>query len=215
MAQEFGGETYYALDRGKGQRLGEVAEEGYNEALAEGERMAENSDYHNRLNRLMQLLQDEDERGLVLTSSAFAEDLLGRLIRAFLVDVKATGDLLDGFNAPLGTLSARIKGAFALGLLSPEQFADLEHLRKIRNEFAHAWEGCSFARQDIADRIAKMNPTRIPSGTGKEGEMPHNKLRSSISCVLAELDVLTRLVDSRYQRIRPLAMHLSLTPYRS
>jgi DNA-binding MltR family transcriptional regulator len=168
--------------------------------------------FHDRLNRVTTLLHMEDERGLVLTASAFAEDLLGRLIRAYLVNVKATGELLDGFNAPLGIFSSRIKAAYALGLLTKEQFADLEHLRKIRNEFAHNWEGCSYSRQDIADRIAKLHPNRIPSDKGLGEKSLQDKLRSSISCVLIELDVLTRLIGERHQRIRPLAMHLSLTP---
>lgn len=170
----------------------------------------EAANFHDGLNRLASLLRDEDERGLVLTTAAFAEDLLGRLIRAFLVDVKASGELLDGFNAPLGTLSSRTKGAYALGLLSKEQFEDLEHLRKIRNEFAHNWEGCSYAWQEISDRITKLTPSRIASDD--DNKTPKHKLRSSISCVLTELDVLTRLIFERQQRIRPLAMHLSLTP---
>lgn len=167
--------------------------------------------FHAALNRLYALLADEDERGLVLTASAFAEDQLGRLIRAFLVEVKASGELLDGFNAPLGTLSSRIKGAYAMGLLSKEQFIDLEHLRKIRNEFAHNWEGCSYARSDIADRIRQMNPSRIASEPDIKTLM--EKLRSSITCILTELDVLTRLIRDERKRVRPLAMHLSLTPH--
>ncbi|RJT41409.1 hypothetical protein D3227_06370 [Mesorhizobium waimense] len=54
--------------------------------------------FRDRLDRVTTLLHLEDERGLVLAASAFAEDLLGRLIRAFLVDVKASGELLDGFT---------------------------------------------------------------------------------------------------------------------
>ncbi|PWJ89535.1 mannitol repressor [Mesorhizobium loti] len=176
------------------------------------EAQPEPENFHDRLNRLMGLLAHEDERGLVLTTAAFAEDLLGRLIRAYLVDVKSSGELLEGFNAPLGTLSSRTKGAHALGLLSRDQFSDLEHLRKIRNEFAHNWEGCSFDRQDIADRIGKLSATRIPSTDGDDDATLKNKLRSSISCVLTELDVLTRLIGDHGYRIRPRAIHLSLTP---
>ena len=76
--------------------------------------------------------------------AAFAEDILGQLIGSYLLDVKAAEDLLYGFNPPLGTLSARIKAGYALGVISEPQFSDLEHLRKIRNEFAHNWDRCSF-----------------------------------------------------------------------
>jgi hypothetical protein len=46
--------------------------------------------------------------------AAFAEDILGRLIGAFLLNVKAAEELIYGFNAPLGTLFSRIKAGYAL-----------------------------------------------------------------------------------------------------
>ena len=77
-----------------------------------------------RINHLMHLTRDEDERGLVLSVAAFAEDCLCKLLLAYLRDCKASSDLVEGFNAPLGTFSARIKAAFAIGILSQEQFTD-------------------------------------------------------------------------------------------
>lgn len=116
---------------------------------------------YGRINKLMHLTRAEDERGLVLSVAAFAEDLLGRMLHAYLRDGKSKTDLIEGFNAPLGTFSARIKAAHAVGLISDEQQNDLEITRKIRNEFAHNWEGCKFEQQNIKDLVALMKPSRI------------------------------------------------------
>jgi hypothetical protein len=56
------------------------------------------------LNRLQGIVRDLDERALILSLAAFAEQALGDLLRAFLLPVEASNQHLEGFNAPLGTL---------------------------------------------------------------------------------------------------------------
>jgi hypothetical protein len=102
--------------------------------------MARVSDQFPHLRELedfLEALNNESDRGAVLIASTMIEDLLGRSIRAFLVEDGKVDRLLDGFNAPLGTFSARVLGAFSLGLLSEEEFQECETVRKIRNQFAH------------------------------------------------------------------------------
>jgi hypothetical protein len=79
----------------------------------------------------------ETERGAALAAAAMIDDQLGRTIEAFLVPNKGSKALLDGFNAPLGSFSARIAAAFGLGLISEVEYRECEILRKVRNEFAH------------------------------------------------------------------------------
>ena len=83
-------------------------------------------------------LNKESERGAVLIASAYIEDQLGQIIAAFLLESARSKHLLAGFNAPLGTFSARATAAEALGLISEEEYCDLTFIRKIRNEFAHS-----------------------------------------------------------------------------
>ena len=97
----------------------------------------------------------ESERGLALISTAMIEDLLERSILAFLLDHAETKRLLQGFNAPLGTLSARALAALALGIMSESEYRDCERLRKIRNEFAHNVHA-SFEDQKIKDICANL-----------------------------------------------------------
>ena len=79
----------------------------------------------------------ETERGAALAAAAMIDDQLGRTIEAFLVPNKGSKALLDGFNAPLGSFSARVAAAFGLGLISEVEYRECEILRKVRNEFAH------------------------------------------------------------------------------
>lgn len=136
------------------------------------------------LNRLGRSLRKLDERGLVLSLSAFAEEALGELLLAFLRDNKSSRDLFGGFNAPLGTLSARIKAAHALGLIDDEQFNDFECLRKIRNEFAHSWDQVSLERQDLAAYARNMSFSNLDDEFPKTSAA---KIRSSISALLTDI----------------------------
>ena len=54
-------------------------------------------------------LKAESERGQVLISAAMIDDLLLRTLVAFLIEGGSADKLLTGFNAPIGTLSARIE----------------------------------------------------------------------------------------------------------
>src|SRR5689334_4196041 len=60
----------------------------------------------------------ESDRGAVLSSSAYIDDLLGQTIAAFLVDGAQTKDLVGEYPGPLSSFSARIMAAHAMGLIS-------------------------------------------------------------------------------------------------
>jgi hypothetical protein len=103
----------------------------------------------------LELLNKESERGAALIAATMIEDLLERCIWAFLIEHEDVKRLLDGFNAPLGTLSARALAAFALGLISEKEYRECERLRKIRNVFAHNVRA-SFTDQSVADMCANL-----------------------------------------------------------
>lgn len=155
---------------------------------ADGEHVAEVVDEKGELdalNRFMRRIGEQDERAMVLALAAFIEDTLGGLLMAYFRDCKATRDLIEGFNAPLGTLGSRIKAAYSFGLATEQQFKDMEILRKIRNSFAHNWEGVSLQRNDIAAIIGQLSDYTF---TGKaaptEGKA---RLLSSLSNCCVEL----------------------------
>ena len=69
-------------------------------------------------------------------------------------DTKKVEELLggdDGSEAPLSSFSARIKTAYCLGLVTKQEFDDLNLIRRIRNRFAHRFHGYTFENQEIID----------------------------------------------------------------
>lgn len=157
------------------------------------------------INQLTASLHNLDERGLILALAAFAEDALGTLLMAFMLPTDATRQLLEGFNAPLGTFSSRIKAASALGLVTKEQFEDLEHLRKIRNDFSHTWKPISFADQSIAHHIRAIN---FSNGADEFPETPFEKVRTALSFLLVELHVAAKQIEWKDRRVRVIGSRL-------
>jgi len=151
------------------------------------------------INLLNKSLDDLDERGLVLSLAAFAEDALGQLLKAFLLPNEATDQLLEGFNAPLGTFSSRIKAAYALGLIEKDQLDDLERLRKMRNEFAHSWRPIDFENPRISAHIKALNYSSIDD---KFPETHREKVQSSLSAVLVELRSSTNQIQVKGERVK-------------
>lgn len=156
-------------------------------------------------NRLSQITRDLDERGLVLTLAAFAEEALGDLLSQFMLPGKAANALLKGFNAPLGTFSARIKAAFALGLLTTRQQENLERLRQIRNEFAHSWEPITFDNHAVTSHIAALHYTPLVS---EFSETKMGKVRDCISSVLVEIGSTTSQIRMKGRALQVIGNHL-------
>ena len=157
------------------------------------------------LNSLIQTLGALDERGLIVSLGSFAEEALGALITAFLRKNASARFLTTGFNAPFGSFSTKIKGCHALGLITDEQFSDLEHLRKIRNAYAHTWKRLSFSDQAIAARIAALS---FPASHDDFPETLRDKATQSLSFLLVELGVQADQIAKNGQRAKLIGRRL-------
>lgn len=163
------------------------------------------------LNRFLTLIGGQDDRAMVLSLATFIEDTLGRLLLAYFRNCKATRDLVDGFSAPLGTLGSRIKAVYSFGLVTQEQYKDMELLRKIQNEFAHDWEGVTLERNDIkamAGELSCYTLDRKPINGGVR-----EKLLGTLSTCCIELQVFLGRLDARKVEKAPDVSHrLSTAP---
>jgi DNA-binding MltR family transcriptional regulator len=152
--------------------------------------------YVDGLNSMLESLQEHDDRSMVLNMAAFAEDTLELLLLAYLREAKQAKELVNGFNAPLGTFSSRIKAAYVLGLLQKDSYETLEILRKIRNKFAHNWEGVSLDREDIEGLIAQLSRSRIETLAEAQSEdynaTARARLNHKISDVLIDIRLLAK-----------------------
>lgn len=101
-------------------------------------------------------LTDESDRGCALFAAAYLDAALEGLFRASLLENKKIDEELFEGNSPIASFSGRIRIAYYFGLISAELRADLETIRKIRNDFAHDATILSFDTQSIADRCRNL-----------------------------------------------------------
>jgi hypothetical protein len=83
---------------------------------------------------------DPNDRGVALTLGSVVETGLYRFIRSWIVpELDSTEEnQLFGGDAPMGTLSSRIRVAYAFGLINQDIRDSLDIFREIRNAFAHS-----------------------------------------------------------------------------
>jgi DNA-binding MltR family transcriptional regulator len=87
-------------------------------------------------------LATESDRACPLVVSEYLKDILGDLLEVVFhcaaASEKEVKKLLNGFNAPIGSLAVRASLCRALGLISQKSFDVLNALREIRNHCAHS-----------------------------------------------------------------------------
>jgi mannitol operon repressor len=128
-------------------------------------------------------INKESERGVVLIFCSFIDELMRRVLLAFLVDDKRHATLVEGFNAPLGTFAARIRAASALGLLAPDEVAECDLLRKVRNVFSHEVT-VSFGDDGIVKLCARLRYMKADDVTSPRTQF-----------ITAATNVIMRLVN--------------------
>ena len=142
----------------------------------------------------------ESPRGAALIAASRLDQLLYRIIRAFLCACPTAEDLLTGPNAPLGTFSARINAAFAMGLIEQHEFDELHLIRKIRNEFGHSWRDVDFDTPKVAALCARL-PWLGPPEPENENK-PRSRFSFEVCILLTDLLWREQLVarERRAQR---------------
>jgi DNA-binding MltR family transcriptional regulator len=148
-------------------------------------------------------LNKESDRGAVLIAATILDERLKNILSSFLLNHKATDELLEGFNAPLGTFSSRISACFALGLIQKNEFDEMNLIRKIRNEFAHTWDNTDFDSGKVRDLCLKL-PWTGPSDL-EATSSTKQRFNFAIAILLTDLLWRSRLVDreKRVERIWP------------
>jgi mannitol operon repressor len=128
--------------------------------------------------------QGESDRAAAVLGAAYIDRALEHILRRTLRGGQNLHDALLGTERPLGSLSARIKIAFALGLIAEDSYNDLEIIRKIRNDFAHEAHGFTFQRADVASRCRQLRlPLSLTKGSpgGFETDNPRILFNQSVA----------------------------------
>lgn len=120
---------------------------------------------------VMSEFSKENVRGIAIVSCSFIDVLLERAIKSFLLPCSSTNDLITGFNAPLGTFSAKIKMARALGIITQDEARFSDELRKARNIFSHTPK-VDLNSEDIKKIIGKLSECAFMKA-GQRDTDPH------------------------------------------
>ena len=110
-------------------------------------------------------LEKESDRGAVLIATGFLDELFKQILLAYFRMDKASQELVEGYNAPLGRFANRITAAAALGLVSERERQEANVLRRVRNEFAHHVQ-VSFEQQQIRDLAGNLTFS-VPETQGR------------------------------------------------
>ncbi|MGL1040403.1 hypothetical protein ACSTDR_21670, partial [Vibrio vulnificus] len=121
-------------------------------------------------------------------------------LREFFADNKSGKDLISGFNAPLGTFSAKVTAAHALGLIQDNEFREITLIRKIRNEFGHSWRGVSFESDKVAHLVSQLPWCGPPEF--EVNSTPRARFNSVIAILLADLMWRSRLVKKEQRVVK-------------
>jgi hypothetical protein len=152
----------------------------------------------------LEALRHETDRGAALAAAAFAEEILDAILSSFLADVPETRQLMDGFAAPIGSFSARIKLAYTLGLLHKELVDGLHIARQIRNKFAHQWSAVSFDDPSITTLVQQIPSS--PILLHFQPSSPRTTFDNRLSAILMELCCLPELVKA-HKRVPTRLIH--------
>jgi mannitol operon repressor len=101
-------------------------------------------------------LHSETDRGVALVVTSCLDKILGDSIASFCIENDSSRALLNGFNAPLGTLSTKIAACHALGIISDDEMRECQILRRVRNAFAHEIE-VTFDKGSVKDLCGNLS----------------------------------------------------------
>lgn len=97
---------------------------------------------------------ESSERNAVLLAGAAFEVLLERILLVYLRDDTANSKRL--VEGALGRFATKIQACFCLGLISDDEFHDLNVIKEVRNSFAHNIFDCNFSNPDVSKIISSM-----------------------------------------------------------
>lgn len=148
---------------------------------------------------LLDALHKESDRGFALVVSAWIDDALQEVLRSrFIMDGAGVEELL-GTDSPLGTFSAKIKAAYCMGLIDARVRRELDLIRKIRNDFAHARSDLSFTTPQVKSRCEAFGLLAEVPGTrpAPNDSTPRNNF------MLVTVHLLLHFIEMARTAVRP------------
>lgn len=153
-----------------------------------------------QLGHFLSEFNKESDRGAALVAASMLDERLQEVLTNFFVESRTSKELLVGFNAPLGTFSARAAAALSLGLIQENEFKEITLIRKIRNEFGHGWKELSFESGRVADLCCQL-PWLGPA-EHEAGATVRARFNAAIAILLTDLLWRVRLVSMEQRTLK-------------
>ena len=127
---------------------------GRTQALKSLKQLSQSPIHMSDANTWGKVVHDESDRGAIILISGMIEEFLVSRINRKLIKLnsKETKEIY-GADAPLGTFSAKIRMAYAMGLITRQVRNMIDVLRSIRNACAHTGIEISFSQKEMRDAI--------------------------------------------------------------
>ena len=169
---------------------------------------AANTLLHEALRRattFMQQFMHEPDHVAVIIASSKMDELLGSIIRQRVLPCPEKNDDLLDSERGLGSFSLRIMMAHRLGTIDASLARALHIIRRIRNDFAHTYEGQSLNTPPHSDRVTELgnrlsqhpNIVELRQALGAiNPKLADHKLNFTIAAtnVIAKLELASTLV---------------------
>lgn len=109
---------------------------------------------------LIKEFRPKSDRIVAILGAAYLKSHLGQMLENFFIDDETVSEILLKEEGPLGTFSARIKAAYALGLISPYEYHDLLIIHSVQKEFLKEMTGVKFTSDPIRLQCFKLKLPR-------------------------------------------------------
>ncbi len=102
-------------------------------------------------------IEAESDRGAIIITAAMIEDTLTQALRKKVAHLnsKEVSDLFD-HSGPMGTFSAKIKNAQAMGIVDRTTRSHIEVIKEMRNACAHSQRPLTFADSELREAVFSM-----------------------------------------------------------
>lgn len=143
------------------------------------------------------------DRVSALLGAALIEDSLMGAIVAVLADPSDKSALFHDGGSPFGTFSAKIVAGKALGLFDGKVEADLDIIRDIRNQFAHALMKLDFDNPLIVERCLQISPYPT-SESGDDRKVSKARKHFERACWAISLSLEIRRTEEAEKKVAAL-----------
>ena len=148
---------------------------------------------------LYEELRLSSDRACAILGGVFMDEYLGQLLRTYIVQDNPIVNALFTFGHSLDSFRQKIEMAYALGLLTHQEYTALDTIRTIRNDFAHSLHGLSFDSPTIADRCRPLNFVILEDPA--PGWVPSPKEHFRLAVLLLEAELTRHISDIRTQNL--------------